>query len=201
MKSPPVAVASMHLASVKGKRIVASPYAKKLAKELKVDLGRVVGSGPLGRIVAKDVEAALSNVVEAAATVMLSAATGGARQQLRGLSWGRWFLYPQCRVLKCKELVDMARAKQLHPHEYNTEHVEAVAYLIILPLAWELDFGRWDLSWKIKVNVTADHRVIYCADLAAFLKTLASIIKDPKDLTSNRNPLDSFSFSTFKFKS
>lgn len=34
-----------------------------------------------------------------------------------------------------------------------------------------------------QVNVTADHRVIYGADLAQFLQTLASIIEDPKDLT------------------
>jgi pyruvate dehydrogenase E2 component (dihydrolipoamide acetyltransferase) len=55
-----VAVAATHPASEGGKRVVASPYAKKLAKELKVELGRIVGSGPMGRIVAKDVEAAAS---------------------------------------------------------------------------------------------------------------------------------------------
>ena len=49
---------STHPASEGGKRVVASPYAKKLAKELKVEVGRVVGSGPSGRVVAKDVEAA-----------------------------------------------------------------------------------------------------------------------------------------------
>lgn len=38
-------------------RIVASPRARKLAKELKVDLGSIRGSGPHGRIVAEDVEA------------------------------------------------------------------------------------------------------------------------------------------------
>lgn len=67
-KPPPAAaVASTHQASDGGKRIVASPYAKKLAKELKVDLGRILGSGPLGRIVAKDVEAAAAAAVESAA--------------------------------------------------------------------------------------------------------------------------------------
>lgn len=35
----------------------------------------------------------------------------------------------------------------------------------------------------VQVNVTADHRVIYGADLASFLQTLANIIEDPKDLT------------------
>lgn len=52
------AASAGHPASEGGKRVVASPYAKKLAKELKVELERVVGSGPMGRIVAKDVEAA-----------------------------------------------------------------------------------------------------------------------------------------------
>ncbi len=45
-------------ASVDNGRIIASPRAKKLAKELKVDLNTLKGSGPHGRIVAEDVEAA-----------------------------------------------------------------------------------------------------------------------------------------------
>ncbi|HEY9908471.1 MAG TPA: dihydrolipoamide acetyltransferase family protein, partial [Thermosynechococcaceae cyanobacterium] len=40
-------------------RIVVSPRARKLAKELKVDLGTLRGSGPHGRIVAEDVESAV----------------------------------------------------------------------------------------------------------------------------------------------
>ncbi|MEA5572838.1 dihydrolipoamide acetyltransferase family protein [Calothrix sp. UHCC 0171] len=43
-------------------RIVASPRAKKLAKELKVDLNAIAGSGPFGRIVAEDVETAAGKV-------------------------------------------------------------------------------------------------------------------------------------------
>jgi len=39
-------------------RIVATPYAKKLAKQFNVDLASVNGSGPSGRITATDVEAA-----------------------------------------------------------------------------------------------------------------------------------------------
>ena len=37
-------------------RIIATPYAKKLAKELGVDLNSLAGSGPAGRITASDVE-------------------------------------------------------------------------------------------------------------------------------------------------
>jgi len=38
-------------------RVVASPLAKRLAKEANVDLARVAGSGPHGRIVRRDIEA------------------------------------------------------------------------------------------------------------------------------------------------
>ncbi|MBE9240375.1 dihydrolipoamide acetyltransferase family protein [Synechocystis salina] len=46
-------------------RIVASPRAKKLAKELKVDLATVAGTGPHGRIVAADIEGAAGKPVSA----------------------------------------------------------------------------------------------------------------------------------------
>ena len=46
-------------------RIIASPRAKKLAKELKVDLATLVGTGPHGRIVAADIESAAGKPVTA----------------------------------------------------------------------------------------------------------------------------------------
>ncbi|MGQ4650069.1 2-oxo acid dehydrogenase subunit E2 [Lyngbya aestuarii] len=50
-------------------RVIASPRARKLAKELKVELNTLKGSGPHGRIVAQDVEAAAGKTsVPAAAT-------------------------------------------------------------------------------------------------------------------------------------
>jgi pyruvate dehydrogenase E2 component (dihydrolipoamide acetyltransferase) len=50
----------------KNGRTIASPRARKLAKELKVDLSTLRGSGPHGRIVAEDVEA-VANVGKAPA--------------------------------------------------------------------------------------------------------------------------------------
>ena len=41
-------------------RIFSSPLARRLAKEAGIDLGRIQGSGPHGRIIARDVEAAKS---------------------------------------------------------------------------------------------------------------------------------------------
>jgi pyruvate dehydrogenase E2 component (dihydrolipoamide acetyltransferase) len=48
-------------------RIFASPLARRLAKTIGIDVGRIQGSGPHGRIVARDVEAAKSGVGLAAA--------------------------------------------------------------------------------------------------------------------------------------
>ncbi len=53
-------LASQNGSNHKEGRLVASPRARKLAKELKVDLTTLQGSGPHGRIIAEDVEA-LSN--------------------------------------------------------------------------------------------------------------------------------------------
>lgn len=53
-------------------RIVASPRARKLAKELKVDLNQLQGSGPHGRIVAEDVEALANQGRQASPTPAIS---------------------------------------------------------------------------------------------------------------------------------
>ena len=47
-------------ASRRDGRVIVSPRARKLAKEMKVDLNTLHGSGPHGRIVAEDVEAAVN---------------------------------------------------------------------------------------------------------------------------------------------
>lgn len=305
-----IAASSAHPASEGGKRIVASPYAKKLAKELKVDLSSVVGSGPMGRIVAKDVEAAAE--AETDATTAVPAPADAAKPSVGSVSPGIQLgtvvpfttiqgavsrnmvaslsvptfrvgytittnaldaLYKKikskgvtmtallakatalalvqhpvvnssCRngnsftynssiniavavamdgglitpVLqdadkldiytlsrKWKELVDKARAKQLQPPEYSTgtftlsnlgmfgvDRFDAIlppgtgAIMAVgasQPSVVATKDGRIGMKSQMQVNVTADHRIIYGADLASFLQTLAKIIEDPKDLT------------------
>lgn len=55
---PVAVVAAAASPSRSNGRTIASPRAKKLAKDLKVDLANLQGSGPHGRIVAEDVQAA-----------------------------------------------------------------------------------------------------------------------------------------------
>ncbi|XP_047962656.1 dihydrolipoyllysine-residue acetyltransferase component 5 of pyruvate dehydrogenase complex, chloroplastic-like [Salvia hispanica] len=291
---------AVHPASEGGKRVVASPYAKKLAKDLGVDLKGIVGSGPNGRVVAKDVEAAVNEVATVAAaaavatpsgvelgsvvpfTTMQSAVSRNMVESLavptfrvgytfttdaldalykkiksKGVTMtallakatalalvqhpvvnsscrdGKSFTYNShiniavavaidggliTPVLqdadkidiyslsrKWKELVDKARAKQLQPQEYNSgtftlsnlgmfgvDRFDAIlppgtgAIMAVgasEPSLVGTKDGRIGLKTQMQVNVTADHRVIYGADLAAFLQTLAKIIEDPKDLT------------------
>ena len=68
----PVAVAPVAAAPSAGGRIKASPLAKRVARELGIDLARVVGSGPGGRIIEKDVSAAAA--APAAAPMPVAAA-------------------------------------------------------------------------------------------------------------------------------
>ncbi|KAK7343824.1 hypothetical protein VNO77_12870 [Canavalia gladiata] len=301
--APSPIIASSHPASEGGKRIVASPYAKKLAKELKVELGRILGTGPMGRIVAKDVEAfaAAGNTATSTAVPEKSAAAAGvelgtvvpfttmqnavSRNMVESLAVptfrvgytittdaldalykkikskgvtmtallakatalalvkhpvmnsscrdGNSFTYNSSINIavavamdgglitpvlqdadkvdvyslsrKWKELVDKARAKQLQPHEYNTgtftlsnlgmfgvDRFDAIlppgtgAIMAVgasQPTVVATKDGRIGMKNQMQVNVTADHRVIYGADVASFLRTLSQIIEDPKDLT------------------
>jgi pyruvate dehydrogenase E2 component (dihydrolipoamide acetyltransferase) len=59
-------------------RVFASPLAKRIAKEAGIDLGAVQGSGPHGRIVEKDVRAAMSGGAKRAAPGQPAGAPAGA---------------------------------------------------------------------------------------------------------------------------
>ncbi|TAJ33248.1 pyruvate dehydrogenase complex dihydrolipoamide acetyltransferase [Bosea sp. (in: a-proteobacteria)] len=66
------------VAKSEGQRPFASPLARRLAKEAGLDLSKVQGSGPHGRIVEKDVEAAKKGGGAKAAPTAASAASGPA---------------------------------------------------------------------------------------------------------------------------
>jgi pyruvate dehydrogenase E2 component (dihydrolipoamide acetyltransferase) len=60
------ALASQNGSNHREGRLIASPRARKLAKEMKIDLSNLTGSGPYGRIVAEDVEASVGTKQPAA---------------------------------------------------------------------------------------------------------------------------------------
>lgn len=305
------------------KKIVATPFAKKLAKQHKVDIGSVVGTGPFGRITPADVEAAagispskstgvnvVSSVAAAPAPAPVAAAAPKAaaspapppipgstvvpfttmqaavsKNMVESLSVptfrvgypvltdkldalyekvkpkgvtmtallakaaamalaqhpvvnasckdGKTFTYNSSINIavavaingglitpvlqdadkldlyllsqKWKELVEKARAKQLQPHEYNSgtftlsnlgmfgvDRFDAIlppgqgAIMAVgasKPTVVTDKDGFFSVKSKMLVNVTADHRIIYGADLAAFLQTFAKIVENPESLT------------------
>jgi len=56
----PVAAAPVAAAPASGARVFASPLARRIAKDARIDLMRVKGTGPHGRIVERDVRAAIA---------------------------------------------------------------------------------------------------------------------------------------------
>lgn len=71
---PAPAAAPQPAAQSNGARIFASPLAKRIAKDAGIDLARVTGSGPHGRIVEKDVQAAIAGGGAKAAPAPVTAA-------------------------------------------------------------------------------------------------------------------------------
>ncbi|KAL3636098.1 Lta2p [Castilleja foliolosa] len=299
-------------------KVVATPYAKKLAKQHRVDVNKLVGSGPFGRITAEDVEkaagiapapkadmaAAAAPVAPAVAgspakaaavlsdipgshvvpfTTMQSAVSKNMVESLsvptfrvgypiatdaldalyekvkpKGVTMtallakaaamalvqhpvvnasckdGKSFTYNSSINIavavaingglitpvlqdadkldlyllsqKWKELVEKARAKQLQPQEYNSgtftlsnlgmfgvDRFDAIlppgqvgAIMAVgasKPSVIADKDGFFSVKNKMLVNVTADHRIVYGADLAAFLQTFSKIIENPESLT------------------
>ncbi|KAL8470615.1 hypothetical protein ACS0TY_033243 [Phlomoides rotata] len=306
--APPPPVAS---APATPGKLVATPYAKKLAKQHKVDINKLVGTGPFGRVTPEDVEKAAgitappkANVVAApAAATPAKAATSYpeipgstivpftgmqtavsknmveslsvptfrvgypiatdaldalyAKVKKKGVTMtallakaaamalvqhpvvnatckdGKSFTYNSSINIavavaindglitpvlqdadkldlyllskKWKELVEKARAKQLQPQEYNSgtftlsnlgmfgvDRFDAIlppgqgAIMAVgasKPSVVTDKEGFFSVKNQMLVNVTADHRIIYGADLAGFLQTFSKIIENPDSLT------------------
>ena len=69
-------------------RVFASPLARRLAKEAGIDLARITGTGPHGRVIARDVEAAKSGKGLAPARAAAAAARPRPRRRCRtARSW------------------------------------------------------------------------------------------------------------------
>jgi len=140
-------------------RIFASPLAKRLAKASGIDLAAVAGSGPHGRIVQRDVEAAakggVTRVAPVAAPGAASAALpqGMSDQQVRALyEVGSYEIVPHDSVRKiiARRLVE---AKTTIPHFYLTMDCRIDKLLAlradINAAAPEVD-GK--PAWKVSVN-------------------------------------------------
>jgi pyruvate dehydrogenase E2 component (dihydrolipoamide acetyltransferase) len=106
-----------------GNRVFASPLAKRLAKETNVDIARVQGSGPHGRVIARDIETAKSGGMlkaPAAVTGASALAQPPSDDKIKALfEPGSYEIIPHDNIRKiiARRLVE---AKQTIPHFYLT---------------------------------------------------------------------------------
>jgi pyruvate dehydrogenase E2 component (dihydrolipoamide acetyltransferase) len=108
-------------------RVLASPYVRKMARELGIDLGGAEGSGPSGRIAAKDVERLRDNGARALARPSAEPA-GGASLAMTLPSRLSPLLGPEIRPLSMMRKTIARRlteSKQTVPHFYLSIDVDA----------------------------------------------------------------------------
>jgi pyruvate dehydrogenase E2 component (dihydrolipoamide acetyltransferase) len=121
-------------------RTFSSPLARRLAKEANIDLSAIAGSGPHGRVVKSDIEAAVSGggakvapaIAAAAVSPAPAAAPKGASEEavLKLFESGSYELVPHdgMRKIIAKRLVE---SKQTIPHFYVTVDCELDALLAL----------------------------------------------------------------------
>ncbi|MGU3400851.1 pyruvate dehydrogenase complex dihydrolipoamide acetyltransferase [Brucellaceae bacterium D45D] len=117
----------------KGNRVFASPLARRIAKEAGVDVGAVKGTGPHGRVVQRDVEAAIkSGGAQASAPQANAAASKPVSDDavLKLFEEGSYEIVPHDGMRKtiARRLVE---SKQSVPHFYLTIDCELDALLAL----------------------------------------------------------------------
>jgi pyruvate dehydrogenase E2 component (dihydrolipoamide acetyltransferase) len=124
-------------------RIHASPLAKRLAKEKGIDLSRINGSGPHGRIVKADLDKAPSNAPRAAASAPQSSIDAKALADAYQMPY-KAIPNSQVRKVIAKRLLE---SKQTVPHYYLTVHCELDK---LLQVRKEVNEGAQ--GYKLSVN-------------------------------------------------
>ena len=159
---PPVAAAAPAKSNGGGGRVFASPLARRLAKEGGIDLGALAGSGPHGRVVKADIDAAKSGkapmarapAAAPAAAPSPALAPGMADAQILKLfEEGSYEIIPHDNVRKiiARRLVE---AKTTIPHFYLTVDTEIDSLLALradINAAAPIDKDK-NPAWKVSVN-------------------------------------------------
>ncbi len=127
-----------------GDRVVASPLAKRIASQLGVDLGKVAGSGPNGRIVKADVEGAKGGAATPAPAVAAPAAAAAPAPDF-GIPYEAEKLNNVRKTIARR----LTEAKQTIPHIYLTVDVRLDA---LLKLRGELNKALEPQGVKLSVN-------------------------------------------------
>jgi pyruvate dehydrogenase E2 component (dihydrolipoamide acetyltransferase) len=143
-----------------GARVFASPLARRIAKEKGLDLTRVAGSGPHGRIVRADVEGAspVAAVASAAAPAAVAAAatpakaamaTGMGAETVMKMYADRAFTEVPLDGMRRTVAARLTEAKQTIPHFYLRREVRLDA---LMAFREQLNMGLESRGVKLSVN-------------------------------------------------
>lgn len=134
-EQPAAAPAANKSTENKGERVFASPLARRIAKDAGVDVAAVEGTGPHGRVVQRDVEAAIKSGGAKAASAAPQAPASAPKPQsddaiLKLFEEGTYEIVPHDGMRKtiARRLVE---SKQTVPHFYLTIDCELDALLAL----------------------------------------------------------------------
>ena len=130
-------------------RVVASPLAKRLAAELGVDLSKVTGTGPNGRIVKADIEAAAGGAVAPSAPAPVATPSAPAPAPTAIPDFGIPYEAEKLNNVRKTIARRLTEAKQTIPHIYLTVDVRLDA---LLKLRGELNKALEPQGVKLSVN-------------------------------------------------
>lgn len=116
-----------------GGRVKASPLARKMATEQGIDLTSLTGSGPEGRIIKRDVEAAIGGAVQPAPQPVTPAETPRPAVETSAPVAARDGAYESVRISQMRKTIArrLAESKFTNPHFYLTADIdmsEAVSF-------------------------------------------------------------------------
>ena len=149
--NPPAAAAPAAAQTQDGTRIFASPLARRIAADQGLDLAKITGSGPKGRIVKADVSGvpASASVSAAAAmapaTPLRSASAASVEALYQGRSYKAVALDGMRRVIADR----LTEAKQTIPHFYLRRDIQLDS---LLKLRSEMNTGLEARGVKLSVN-------------------------------------------------
>ncbi|MFV0475214.1 MAG: pyruvate dehydrogenase complex dihydrolipoamide acetyltransferase [Pikeienuella sp.] len=135
-----------------GRRVFASPLARRIAKEKGLDLAAIKGTGPHGRIVKADVENAKPAPVQAEAKAPDAKpvmATSASAEQVKKLYGDRTYEEVALDGMRKTIAARLSEAKQTIPHFYLRREIELDA---LLKFRSELNKGLEAKGVKLSVN-------------------------------------------------
>jgi len=152
VETPPAAAQPAAAPRAEGDRVKASPLARRLAQAQNVDLSRLQGSGPGGRIVRADIDAAVGKAPAAppSATPAAAAAPSAAHAVLPGVA-EQAIPHEAIKLSNMRKTIArrLSESKQQIPHIYLTVDTQLDA---LLKLRGELNAGLESRGVKLSVN-------------------------------------------------